>query len=128
MLCRPLWLGATPLEAGATWPALSLKDQNDQLVVIHATTRHVIFAAEKQVSDMISAMPAMTSRMFAIPKLRELPFPVGLLRDAVNRIPVQRDGKEINCENAICHCLDPHHLQWIKPRFLPKLPRAMCLS
>ena len=105
LLCLPLWLGASPLEAGNTWPPLSLKDQNDQPVVIDSTTRHVIFAAEKSVSDMvsrtlgphgkasllqakavyvadISGMPAVISRMFAIPKLRELSFSVGLVRDA----------------------------------------------
>lgn len=113
LLCLPLWLGATPLEAGATWPPLSLKDQNDQPLVIDATTRHVIFAAEKSVSDMInlalgpqgkaallqakaiyvadiSAMPAIISRMFAIPKLRELPFPVALVREAAQTGDVPR--------------------------------------
>jgi hypothetical protein len=113
LLCLPLWLGATPLEAGATWPALSFKDQNDQPLVADAATRHVIFAAEKPVSDMInlalgpqgkaallqakaiyvadiSAMPAIISRMFAIPKLRELPFPVGLVREAAQTGDVPR--------------------------------------
>jgi hypothetical protein len=38
----------------------------------------------------ISAMPAIISRMFAIPKLRELPFPVGLVREAAQTGDVPR--------------------------------------
>jgi hypothetical protein len=106
LLCLPLWLGAAPLEVGAVWPTLLLKDQNDQTVIINEATRQVIFAAEKSVSDWvnrvlgeqgmgtlaqsktvyvadISAMPAVISRMFAIPKLRELPFSIALAREAV---------------------------------------------
>jgi NADPH-dependent ferric siderophore reductase len=104
-VCIPLWAGAAPLEAGAAWPTLMLKDQHDQPVVIDASTRLVIFTAEKSVSDVvtgvlgaqgkatlaqahavlvtdISAMPAMISRMFAVPKLRELPFSMALAREA----------------------------------------------
>lgn len=105
LVCAPLWAGAAPLEAGTAWPPLTLKDQHDQPVMIDATTRLVIFTAEKAVSDVvtgvlgtqgkttlaqahavlvtdISAMPAMISRMFAVPKLRELPFPMALAREA----------------------------------------------
>lgn len=106
LVCVPLWAGAAPLVAGTAWQTLVLKDQHDQPVLIDATTRHIIFTAEKSVSDWvtaalgaqgkttlaqaqavlvadISAMPAMISRMFAIPKLRELPFSMALAREAV---------------------------------------------
>jgi hypothetical protein len=105
LLCLPLWAGAAPLEAGAAWPTLTLKDQHDQPVLLDATTRKVIFVTEKSVTDQvtavlgadgkstlaqaravlvadISAMPAMVSRLFAVPALRELGFSVALAREA----------------------------------------------
>ena len=74
-------------------------------MVINEGTRQVVFTAEKAVSDWvnrvlgeqgtvtlaqsktiyvadISAMPAVIARMFAIPKLRELPFSIALAREA----------------------------------------------
>jgi hypothetical protein len=105
LLCLPLWAGASPLEAGAAWPTLTLNDQHDQPVLFDATTRKVIFVAEKSVIDQvtavlgahgktslaqvravlvadISAMPAMVSRLFAVPAMRELGFSVALAREA----------------------------------------------
>ena len=98
----PLWAGAAPLEPGAEWPPLKLNDQHDKPVLVGPATRIVLFTAEKSTSDWvikvlsakapehpgvvyvadISAMPAAIARMFAIPKLRELSFPVALARDA----------------------------------------------
>jgi hypothetical protein len=103
--CVPLWTGAVPMEVGTAWQALALKDQHEQPVLIGPTTRKVIFAAEKSVSDLvvgalgpqgkttltragavyvadISAMPAIISRLFALPKLRELSFPIALASEA----------------------------------------------
>ncbi len=74
-------------------------------VSIGQATRWVVFATDKTGSDLvssvlaaeppglldrlqlvyvadISAMPAMVTRMFALPKLRELSFPIALVRDA----------------------------------------------
>jgi len=105
LLCLPWWAGASPLEAGAAWSTLTLKDQHDQPVLVDATTRKVIFVAEKSVTDQvtavlgangkttlaqaravlvadISAMPALVSRLFAVPAMRELGFPVALAREA----------------------------------------------
>jgi len=103
--CVPLWIGAVPIESGAAWPMLELSDQHDKPVRISPAIRLVIFAAEKPASDLvirvlgaqgrntlertgavyladISAMPSIVTRMFALPKLRGLPFPVGLAREA----------------------------------------------
>ena len=86
------------------WPFLLLKDQFDQPLVVDATTRQVIYTAEKSVSDLltgvlgtqgkamldkthtvlvadISAMPALITRLFAVPKLRELPYALALVRE-----------------------------------------------
>jgi len=101
----PLGLGAAALESGAELPALKLSDQFDKPVVIGPATQVLVFTAEKPASDLvikvlgskpkgaleslglvyvadISAMPAVISRMFALPKLRELPFSVALAREA----------------------------------------------
>jgi len=110
MLCAvaislPLVAEAAPVSAGAAMPPLSLNDQHDKPALVSPSTRWVVFTAEKAVSDMasavlaaepagvterlrlvyvadISGMPALVTRMFALPKLRELPFPIALVRDA----------------------------------------------
>lgn len=87
-------------------PPLTLEDQHDKPVSIVPATRWLVFANDKVGSDLvsaalsseapgvlerlqlvyvadISAMPAMVTRMFALPKLRGLPFPIALVRDPV---------------------------------------------
>jgi hypothetical protein len=103
-----LWISvsatAAPLAAGSAMPTLSLNDQHDKPAPVGPATRWVVFTAEKPVSDMVSAvlaaepagvadrlrlvyvadisgMPALVTRMFALPKLRELPFPLALVRE-----------------------------------------------
>ncbi|WP_052383601.1 hypothetical protein [Pseudacidovorax intermedius] len=92
------------LAVGSALPPLSVNDQFDRPVVVDAGTRLVLFAADKAAGDVatealkahpdvlaqqrlvyvadISGMPAVITRMFALPKMRDLPFPVGLVRDA----------------------------------------------
>lgn len=107
-------LAAAPLEPGSPWPALTLPDQHDRPVSVGPPARLVLFAADKAASDRavavlvargaqalsalqavyvadISAMPALVTRMFALPRLRELTFPVALARDAalVSDLPRQ---------------------------------------
>ncbi len=100
----PLAAHAAPLSAGSAMPPLSLNDQHDKPAPVGPSTRWVVFTADKAVSDMVSAvlaaepagvadrlrlvvvadisgMPALVTRMFALPKLRELPFPIALVRD-----------------------------------------------
>lgn len=103
-LSLPLRAEAAPLTEGSAMPTLSLNDQHDKPAAVSTQTRWVVFTAEKPVSDMVSAvlaaepagvadrlrlvyvadisgMPALVTRMFALPKLRELPFPIALVRD-----------------------------------------------
>lgn len=103
-LALPMTADAGPLAAGSAMPALSLSDQHDKPAAVGPATRWVVFTAEKPVSDMVSAvlaaepagvvdrlrlvhladisgMPALVTRMFALPKLRELPFPIALVRE-----------------------------------------------
>ena len=85
-------------------PSLKLKDQDDKPVIIPSDIRWLLFASEKHVSDMIAAvlsaepagvmgrmhlvyvadisgMPALITRMFALPRLRELNFQIALVRE-----------------------------------------------
>lgn len=105
VLVLPLRLAAAPLAEGALMPPLALNDQHDKPVAIGPATRWIVFASDKAASDMvnavlsaepagtlerlqlvtiadISAMPAMVTRMFALPKLRELPYPIALARES----------------------------------------------
>lgn len=100
----PLIAGAAPVAPGLAFPVLTLDDQHGKKVGPGADTRIVLFAADKAASDLInevlaaqpagvldslntvyfadiSAMPALITRMFALPALREMPFSVGLGRD-----------------------------------------------
>lgn len=97
-------LAAEPLSVGSTLPELTFKDQHDKPVAIPPDTRWILIASEKPVSDMVSAvlsaeppgvmsrtrliyvadisgMPALITHMFALPKLRELPFSIALVRE-----------------------------------------------
>lgn len=104
-LVLSLAAGAAPILPGGVLPALALEDQHGRMVSTSASTRLVLFAADKAASDLInevlaarpagvldglgavyfadiSAMPALVTRMFALPALREMPFAVGLGREA----------------------------------------------
>lgn len=103
-LAWPRAADAAPLATGAAMPTLSLNDQHDKPVELSPSTRWVVFTAEKASSDMvntvlsaepagvlarlqlvyaadISGMPAVITRLFALPKLRDLPFAIALVRD-----------------------------------------------
>jgi hypothetical protein len=95
---------AAPLTPGAATPAIQLSDQHGKPVRVDAGTERLLFTAERGPNDMvskwlsaqpagllerqravyvadISAMPAVITRMFALPKMRELPFVMGLARE-----------------------------------------------
>ncbi len=104
LLGMHLAAGAAPLEPGAPVPAISLQDQHGKPVRVDASTHRLLFSAERVVNDMvskvllgqaagvlerqgtvyladISGMPAVITRLFALPKMRELPFSIGLARE-----------------------------------------------
>jgi hypothetical protein len=95
---------AASVAAGAQLPALTLEDAHGKPVVIGPDVRRLLFAASMAGSDLvtgvlsmepagvltrmqgvyvadISRMPAMISRLVALPRMRDLPFAVVLLRD-----------------------------------------------
>jgi len=108
LLCLPWWLAvvhAAPLVPGAATPTITVEDQHGKPVRVDTGTRRVLFTAERAVNDMVSkvlsaqpagvlerqhavyvaditAMPSLVTRLFALPKMRELPFSMGLVRDA----------------------------------------------
>ncbi|MCK6395773.1 hypothetical protein [Zoogloea sp.] len=112
-LVIPLVAAAAPVIPGASLPSLALEDQHGKVVTTRAGTRIVLFAADKAASDLInevllaqpagvldglqavyfadiSAMPALVTRMFALPALREMPFAVGLGRDSAQLADLPR--------------------------------------
>jgi hypothetical protein len=95
---------AGPLASGVQLPAVTLEDAHGKPVAIGPDVRRVLFAASMAGSDLvtgvlatepagvlarmqgvyvadISRMPAMISRLVAVPRMRELPFAVALVRD-----------------------------------------------
>lgn len=105
LLAVPCWAWAAPIEPGTPAPAIALRDQNDQPVAITRDTAFVVFAAERAVSDWvnktfaaqgagalpaarvvyvadISGMPTLITNTFALPKWKQLPFAIGLAREA----------------------------------------------
>jgi hypothetical protein len=102
---QALTANAAPLAPGHALPDLTLQDQHEQRFDVPSRTRFVLFAADKTASELaisvlaaapkgrvdelgiryiadISAMPAVITRMFALPALRKQAFQVGLARDA----------------------------------------------
>ena len=94
----------TPLRAGDALPALTLKDQHDKPAVVPADLRQVIFAADNGGAGLVTGwldaqpkdwlqqtkriyladihkMPGLITRMFALPKLRDKPYPIVLGRE-----------------------------------------------
>lgn len=95
---------AETLKPGDAMPALALSDQHDQAGAIGADTRLVLFTKDMDASDHveqaladdgaarlaaakavfvadISRMPAVITRMFALPALRKRPYRMLLDRD-----------------------------------------------
>ncbi len=102
---------AATLVPGALLPTIALEDQHGKPVHVDGSTRRLVYTAERSVGDMvskllaaqpagvlgrlnavyvadISAMPAFITRMFALPKMRELPFSIALVRDSAEQAQV----------------------------------------
>ena len=100
----PLCTLAGPIEPGRPLPALRLKNQHGQAWQVPASTRLVVFAADRKASNLVmtvlgplhqgflasrhavyladmSQMPGLITRTFALPSLREQPFEVGVSLD-----------------------------------------------
>ena len=104
------------LRTGDTLPALKLNDQYDKPAVMPADLSQVIFAADNGGAGLVTAwldaqpkdwlaqskrvyladihkMPGLITRMFALPKLREKPYPIVLGREEADlaMLPRKKD-------------------------------------
>ena len=103
-LLLPLMALAAPVEIGQPLPELKLLDQREAPWELQAQTRLLLFAPGRKAGEIVqsvlaeqpsewlatrqvmyvadlSRMPAMITRMFALPALRAEPFSVGVVLD-----------------------------------------------
>lgn len=103
-LIGPVAFAAGPLKTGDPLPVLALTDQHEKPATLGTETRHLIFAADKGASEMVTTlldtrggawlkqtngvyladihrMPGLISRMFALPQLREKTYPITIGRN-----------------------------------------------
>lgn len=113
-----LLASAAPLQPGEPLPPLQTVDQHDKPWRLEPTSRVLLFAADKAGSDMvlealqplsadalstrhaafvadIHAMPSLVTRMFALPKLRDVPFAIGLGHEAALTARLPRTAKQV---------------------------------
>ncbi|EGV17233.1 hypothetical protein [Thiocapsa marina] len=114
----PAFASAASLENGTPMPALTLQDQYDTTHTIDASTRLLIFSAEREVSALvetaladqtteslsavgiryvsdISAMPGMVTSMIALPKMRKRPYSMLLGRDPEETAMLPREPGKV---------------------------------
>jgi hypothetical protein len=107
---------ANELHVGDTLPSFMLKNQHGESVAIAANAQIILFTVEKSASELvnnylekqpadllavkrayfvvdISGMPWLITQMFALPKMRKLPYSILLAEDAltVSFIPRQQN-------------------------------------
>jgi hypothetical protein len=115
---------AAPLAVGSAMPTLTLTDQHGRPTGVGPSTRWLVLTAEKPMSDMVSAvlsaepagvldrlrllyvadisgMPAMVTRLFALPKLRGLAFSIALVGDATQVAQVADIPRQPGCATVL---------------------------
>ncbi|NDV12528.1 hypothetical protein [Crenobacter caeni] len=115
LVLMPMAALAAPLVPGSALPSLALENQHGLPMTVGADTRVVLFSAQKATSALvnevlaadktqrppavvhvadISGMPSVITRMFALPKLRELGFDVALAYkpEAAGGLPRRQDA------------------------------------
>ena len=117
-LMLPTAAGTAGLQVGDTAPMLSLNDQHDTARTTLSARRFLLFSADKDGSNLadevlegqtaetleqagiayvadISGMPAMVTKMFAMPKLRKRPYPVLLGRTSEDTMTLPRQAGKV---------------------------------
>ncbi|MFT7879899.1 MAG: hypothetical protein ABXS91_05825 [Sulfurimonas sp.] len=130
-------------KAGEKLPPLSLPDQFDNELQVKSTDRLLIVSFEKDTSSAIndylkakpanylqehharyigdiSAMPSLITSMFAIPKMKKLPFSVMLIKDDFGEKFSRKEGK-ITVYKIENHTISA--IEFIAPDRLPELFR-----
>lgn len=107
-----------PLAAGNPAPSLAAKDQFDKLIAVDAQTQLLLFSnsmdASKLVTEAMNAtapicqksdairyfadiakMPGLIAKTFAVPKMRERPFRIGLIWESETAAAIPRQEKQV---------------------------------
>ncbi|MFT3929587.1 MAG: hypothetical protein QM709_04725 [Spongiibacteraceae bacterium] len=120
LLCAASIAGADtkPLTVGDASPSLSVKDQFDKPIAIDAQTQLLLFSnsmdASKLVTEAMTAttpicqksdairyfadiakMPGLIAKTFAVPKMRERPFRIGLIWESETAAAIPRQEKQV---------------------------------
>jgi hypothetical protein len=115
LLLNPAAIAAN-LAVGDGVPPLTLADQFDKNHTLAGDTRWLLFSHDRAISDAlhpvlaalspaqrqgvvyvadISRMPALVSRLFAVPAMRGLPFAVWLARDTASVAALPREAGKL---------------------------------
>lgn len=109
---------ANSLSVGSDVSNISIKDQFEKTNPISAETKTILFASDKDTSDLlkeyllskegdiltannaiyvadISGMPSLITKFFALPKMKKYPFSVMLLDDSNKEFFAKEEGKII---------------------------------
>lgn len=104
LACLTSGAAAAPLGPGDELPPLELRDQHDETHRVSAETRTLLFAPDRESAQLvtsalegqdaaalaergiryladISGMPGIITQLFALPKLRERPYPILLAEE-----------------------------------------------
>lgn len=115
-----LGLNAAPLNIDSVVENLQIKDQHEKVQTIDNNTKLILFASDKNTSDLlrdyllplsqnenileknsavyvadISGMPSLISKFIALPKMKKYPFSILLLDDTNKELFTKEDGKII---------------------------------
>jgi len=110
----------TPLNIDSGIVGLKAKDQFDKIHTLDSNIKTILFASDKETSDLlrdyllplsensnileknsavyvadISGMPSIISKLIALPKMKKYPFSILLLDDSNKEIFTKEDGKII---------------------------------
>ncbi|MBP7741740.1 MAG: hypothetical protein KA073_00025 [Aliarcobacter sp.] len=109
---------ANSLSVGSDVSNVTIKDQFEKSNTISAETKTILFASDKDMSDIlkeyllskegdiltknnaiyvadISGMPSLISKFIALPKMKKYPFSVMLLDDSNKELFAKEEGKII---------------------------------
>jgi hypothetical protein len=118
-LCTTVLAGE--LKVGDSLPALTLKDQNGEAHAIGNSLRYLVFAPDRSSSQIVAqsfksqtaaslqshgvvyvadikGMPSVVASWFALPKMRQQPYPILLGRETADTAMLPR---QVNCVTVI---------------------------
>jgi hypothetical protein len=97
-LFKDQWDNTIELDSSVQWLLFSHSRKGGEWIEQSMTNLDITDPASKQmliVAD-ISRMPGMITRMIAMPKMRKLPYPMAISRDAANTENWPRAGDDVS--------------------------------